>query len=95
MSAILSVFLIVIMFIFALSFIVGAVMFVVDVIRFAPARHKIEMISSRLQLLLDQAADDEKSDEDEDEEEQEEDESEPEHVSVFKRKLEEVISDVN
>jgi uncharacterized protein (UPF0305 family) len=81
------------MFIFALSFVVGAVMFVVDVIRFAPARNKIEMISSRLQSLIDQA-DDISAVEDQ-EEDEEEPESEPEHVSVFKRKLEEVISDVN
>lgn len=77
------------MLILVMSFFVGAVMFVVDVIRFAPARNRIQMMSSRLQALID--AEDSNSDSDEDEDESD---PEPEHVCIFKKKVEEVIRDV-
>lgn len=95
MSAVLTVFMFVIMLILVMSFFVGAVMFVVDVIRFAPARNRIQMMSSRLQSLIDaEYSNSDSEDEDEDVDEDVSD-SEPEHVCIFKKKVEEVIRNVN
>ena len=56
-GSIFSLFMFVVMCVIVFSCAAGTVMFIIDVIRFAPARHKIQVMSSKLQYMIDHAED--------------------------------------
>lgn len=82
------------MIVVGLSFVTGVVMFVVDVIRFAPARHKIQLMSSKLQSIIDAS---ESSDEEDVlcDEDSCDDSDQREHFSIFKKRGENDESNVS
>lgn len=79
-----TIFLWVLMIVIVLSFISGLVMFIVDVIRFAPARNKIQVMSSKLESLMDAAT--VQDPEPEPESVSDSDSEDASHISLFKKR---------
>lgn len=81
-----TIFLWVLMIVIVLSFISGLVMFIVDVIRFAPARNKIQVMSSKLESLMDAASVHDTDPEPEPESVSDSDSEDASHISLFKKR---------
>lgn len=79
-----TIFLWVLIAVVALSFLTGVVMFVIDVVRFAPARNKIQVMSSKLESIMDAAVPDE--DEDVIENDEPVSDQNVDQVSLFKKR---------